>query len=263
MLERRLAEWLKAAAPAPAPDFAERVLNRTGTTPQRSPTTGWRLAALTAASAAVLLAAVIIGLQAGRFMIGPPPPGEEPEITAPATPVPTPLPVTPAPSPSPQPAPTPTEETGFEDGLRCTNVEDGYSVSYPGDWHANEEVQSSEGLDGVSACLMFGPEPLQVLPHAGPPPGAVIIIQPVSQAPAVIGEVTLEERTKVDGRDATVREFHAAEPHMAAGALVYQYLVELDDGWLLLVATDSTRDGDYVGHRDILDRMMQTLEFGG
>ncbi|MGH2380109.1 MAG: hypothetical protein ACRDG7_02685 [Candidatus Limnocylindria bacterium] len=47
---------------------------------------------------------------------------------------------------------------------------------------------------------------------------------------------------------------------LPAGTRVYEYLVPLDDGDLLLVGTDSARDGDYDEHRRVLDLIMRTLE---
>jgi hypothetical protein len=42
---------------------------------------------------------------------------------------------------------------------------------------------------------------------------------------------------------------------------VYEYLVVLDDGHVLRATTDSSREGDYAEHREVLDTMMETLRF--
>jgi hypothetical protein len=69
----------------------------------------------------------------------------------------------------------------------------------------------------------------------------------------------------VAGRPATVREVAAVGdgPFLAEGDRIYEYLVELEGGEVLIVSTDSTRTGDYASHRDVLDTMMETLELLG
>jgi hypothetical protein len=89
----------------------------------------------------------------------------------------------------------------------------------------------------------------------------VVTFQRVPEPPPVIGQLVEERQVVIGGRPATVREFEAAEPHLSAGSLVYQYLIQLDDGELLLVGIDSAQEvGDYAEHRQVLDLMMQTLE---
>jgi len=245
-LERRLRASLHAMAPQPAPDFAHRLFGEVAVTPQRR--AGWSWTALTlAASAAVVAVAVVVGIQLGRLLPTIPEPGSPLVTTAPASP-----------SPSAEPSP-------FPNGQRCENQADAYAVSYPADWYANEAVADpGPGLDPVPACLMFGSQPFEVRPNSGAPPEATIVFQRVPEAPPVMGRLLQSEELTIDGRPATVREFEVEPPHMLpAGSLVYQYLIELDDGEVLLVGTDSAHEGDYAARRDVLDRMMATLRFTG
>jgi hypothetical protein len=50
------------------------------------------------------------------------------------------------------------------------------------------------------------------------------------------------------------------------GTLIYEYLIELDEGDVLVVDTGTYREGGisagkYTRDREIIDRMMQTLRF--
>jgi hypothetical protein len=178
------------------------------------------------------------------------------------------------PTASASPSPTP-EATGsavaspsrsseaFPDGQRCTNDTDGYTVGYPSDWYANEEVPPSEGLDGIPACRYFASAPFEVRPNAGLPPTVAIDFQRVADEPPIGGTEISSEQVTVDGRDATVREHETTgDGFTPPGTMVYEYLIPIDGGEFLVVSTDSSRDGDYPEHREVLDLMMETLSLG-
>lgn len=255
--ERRLASWLQSTAPLPAPDLADRLLRTTAATPQRG---GWLprsgLVRVLGATAVVTVA-VVVGLQFGSILPGPTPPvGGEPSASevAPSG--------TSSPSASPSATPSPSLEVS-PSGNRCQNDTDGYAVEYPSDWYANDEIPASEGFDRVPACRYFAPNEFEVQPNAGLPPTVAISFQRAAEETPVDGTLVSSEQTTVGGRQATVRESETREGGfgMPAGTLVYQYFIELDGGDVLIVATDSSRDGDYAEHRQILDLMMETLEF--
>jgi hypothetical protein len=253
-LERRLATWMAGAAPPPSPGFADRVLRLTASTPQRASWTGWFAIASAVGAAAAVGLAVVIGLQFGRIAPGP---------SVPTGAVPT---ATPSPSPTPihsEAPPTPSESpSGVRDLYRCENATDGYALDVPSDWYANPRVEGGEGLDDVAACRFFGPTEFEIAPNAGIPPAVAISIQIVADAPPAAGEVVESRDVLVDGSDATVRLVETtSDGFTPAGTLVYEYLVTMDDGRVLLVGTDSSRDGDFEEHREVLDAMMQTLDF--
>jgi hypothetical protein len=253
-LERRLAAWMAGAAPHPSPGFADRVLRQTATTPQRASWTGWFTIASALGAAAAVAVAVVIGLQFGRITPGP----IVPTAAAPtATPGPS---LTPTPSEAP---PTPSaSSSAARDFYRCENDTDGYALDVPSDWYANARVEGGEGLDDVAACRFFGPTEFEIAPNAGIPPAVAISIQIVADAPPAAGEVVESRDVLVDGRDATVRLVETtSDGFTPAGTLVYEYLVTMDDGRVLLVGTDSSRDGDFEEHREVLDAMMETLDF--
>ena len=255
-IERRLGAWMAAAAPHPSPGFADRVLRETATTPQRASWTGWFAVASAVGAAAAVALAVVIGLQFGRIAPGPSVPTGGAES------------VSPSPSPSPTPTrsetpPSPSETpTGVRDVYRCENATDGYALDVPSDWYANPRVEAGEGLDDVAACRFFGPTEFEIAPNAGLPAGVAISVQVVPEAPPPSGEVVESGEMVVDGRDATVRLLETTSEGLTpAGTLVYEYLVVMDDGRVLLVGTDSSRDGDFEEHRDVLDAMMESLDF--
>ena len=99
--------------------------------------------------------------------------------------------------------------------------------------------------------------------NAGLPPSVAIDFQRVADEPPSGGTEISSEQMSVDGRDATVREFETTgDGFTPPGTRVYQYLISLDGGDVLVVSTDSQRDGDYAEHREVLDLMMETLSLG-
>jgi len=260
-IDRAIARSLRAAAPVPTPDVVDRVLRATSQVPQRRPWTRLRFAPL-AAVAAVAVLAVAVGLGIGQLLD---PSGTGDPSSGEPSPSPSSVPSeSPTAEPSRSPAPSPTEAAGpFPSGQSCENVELGYAVSYPADWHANEEVRpEDEALDPIPACQYFGEEPMEILPNAGLPDSVAISFDLEAEAPPPGGEVIRSERVTVAGRPAELREVAGTGdgPFIAEGDRVYQYLIELPAGDVLIVSTDSTRSGDYEAHRDVLDLMMETLE---
>lgn len=275
-LEERCARTLHAAAPVPPAGFAERCLARTAVEPQRR---GLGIGLLRfgpplAAVAAVVVLAAVVGLQVGN-LIPDRGPGSVPTVAptvapsvAPSSPPSSPSAsptVAPTPDVTPSPQPSPTEPAAFPGGsATCTNDRLGYTVSYPADWVTNEEMDLDEFEPGpdTSACTYFGEGPMDLRPNAALPASVAISFARESEAPPAAGEVVSERDLVVDGRPATVREYAVPDGDLflGDGARVYQAVVELEGGEVLILGTDSTRDGDYAQHRDVLDAMLSTLE---
>ncbi|HYI65721.1 MAG TPA: hypothetical protein VEW95_02230 [Candidatus Limnocylindrales bacterium] len=264
--ERRLAGWLQSTAPLPAPDLADRLLRTTASTPQRR---GWlprsglvRVLGV----AAVLAVAVVVGLQFGNLSPGPTPSvgggpsATEVEPSATSSPPASSSPATPSASASVTPS---ASLDVFPGGNSCQNDADGYAVDYPSDWYANAEVPPSDGLDGIPACRYFAPNEFEVQPNAGLPPTVAISFQRAAEETPVDGTLVSSEQATVGGRLATVRESETGEGGFGVppGTMIYEYLIALEDGDVLIVSTDSSRDGDYAEHRRAIDLMMQTVEF--
>ena len=260
-IDRAIARSLQAAAPVPTPDVVDRILRATAQEPQHRP---WRLMGFAplAAVAAVAVLAVAVGLGIGRLLEPSGTGDPRSEVASPSSTVaPSESPTT---KPSRSPAPSPTEVAGvFPNGSRCENDALGYTVSYPADWHANEEVRpDDEALDPIPACQYFGEEPMEIMPNAGLPASVAISFDLEAEATPPGGEVIRSESVTVAGRPAELREAEGSGdgPFIGEGDRVYEYLIELPSGEVLIVSTDSTRSGDYEAHRDVLDLMMQTLE---
>ena len=267
-LERRIGSSLHAAAPLPAPDLADLVLQRTAATPQRGRSDVFGLASSLALAAAAV-AIVVIGLQLGGLLGTDRDIGGEPS-TAPTTPSASASaapsasePATPAPSPSPD---------GFPGALECTNEEFGFTVSYPADWWANEAVVPEDpALTPIPACRYFAEEPVELQPNAGLPRGIAVIVDLAEESaggePTAGVEVIERRETDVDGQAATVEEREWTEDTLfqRAGDRNYAYLISLGDGRTLSVSTDTYTSGadsdTYAQHREILDEMMESLDF--
>jgi hypothetical protein len=252
-LERRLRPWLQAAAPHPSNDFTNQVLRQSAAMPQRGTWT-MRFGLPAMAAAAVAAVALVVGLQLGQIgpiQIGPfgsnPSPTATPASTSSTSPT------------APQPAPS--ASASAQAYYRCENSAEGYAVDVPEDWFANPEVTAREGGDDIPACRYFAPNEFEVRPNSGLPSTVAIGFQLVDAiAPAGGTELSSSEAT-VDGHDALVREVEITEGgFLPAGTLVYEYYVTLDDGRNLWISTDSSRNGSYDDHREVMDQMMETLE---
>lgn len=258
-LEEHIRRGLRHAAPVPGPEVADRILSATALVSQRQPWYRRRVAPILAMAAVAVLAAAV-GLGLGRLLI--PPDVGTPGASESSSQTPSAIP---SDSASATPAPSATEGP-FPNGSRCENVELGYTVSFPADWHANEEVRpDDEALDPVPACQYFGEEPMEILPNAGIPPSAAISFSLEADPLPPGGTVLRSESVTVAGRPAEITEVEGDgdAPLFREGDRAYYYQIELASGDVLIVHTDSTRTGDYEAHRDVLDRMMQTLELTG
>lgn len=273
-LEQRCARTLHAAAPVPPPDFAARCLARTAVEPQRG---GLgigllRMGPLVAAAAVVVLA-VVVGLQLGNLIPDRGPgavPTPAPTVSPsgePSSPAASPS-VDPTPSVAPSAEPPSSPPATFPGGeARCTNEMEGYAVSYPADWYTNETMDLDEFVEGpeTGACTFFGRQPMELRANAGLPDTVIIRFSPseTRQPPSDGAETISEGDVVVAGRPATVRETEqttdAGAPFSAPGDRWYDYTVELVDGSFLIVATSSRADGDYEENKAVLDAMMSTL----
>lgn len=252
-LERDLRRWLAAAAPLPPSDLADRIIRDTEATPQQHRWRSWLRAAIVLSAVAAFAVAVVVGIELARLL----PPrtthvADQPSATSRAVES-----VTPWASSAPSPS-----VDVLADWTECRNEVDRYSVSYPADWYANPAAPADEGTDGLAACVAFAPGPFELRPNAGVPPSVAIFFQLLAEAPPAAGKVLKEKSVMVDGREATVRELETGDGlFLPAGTRVYEYLVALDDGEVLQAATHSARVGDYREHREVLDRMLQTVQF--
>jgi hypothetical protein len=260
--ERRLSVSLQSAAPHPAAGLADRCMARTAATAQRRRWSGLAFAPVLAA-ATVVIVAVVVGLQLGGVLqrIGQLP-SPSPAVVGSPAPSPT---ILPSPTDAATPSPTASPE-----GNVCENTSIGYAAVYPADWWANEEERFDDpALTDIPACLYFAEEPAELTPNAGLPPSVAISFRlaesPDSRPPSSSAEVISERATTVDGMSATVTEVRYTEGDVffTAGDRVYTYLIQLEDGRFVEVATDSLRDGDYEAHKEILDEMMRSLQFAG
>lgn len=259
-LEARLARSLSAAAPQPAPDFADRVLRQTAAARQRR---GWTLGFFPMlAAAAVLTLAIIAGLGIANLL------PRESIIGDDATPSPTAAEATPSPTEDPSPISTQSPDASAEataDWPRCENADLGFSVAYPPDWWVQEEARPDPALDPLPGCTYFAPQPVDVPQNAGLPPSIAIVFglteEPLGpvEPPYVI---LSSETTTVDGMPAVREESEATEeagPFAQPGDRSYGYRIELPGGEELGVGVNSSV-GDYEEEKRILDLMMQTLQ---
>lgn len=267
-LEARLVRSLHAAAPVPPPGLAERLLATSAVVRQRG---GWMSLPImpALAAAAVIILAIVIGLQAGNLLpdgrgIG----GPAPSTTAAPTPSASPVPSASA-QPSAVPSATPSPSVALPEENECTNDELRFTVRYPADWWTNDRIEPTfESGDPIPACTYFAEEAVELSPNADVPATVAIGFRHESQVtPPSSGAITLStEEVTVAERPAIVREDEegaSGAPFSYPGQRRYTYFVELPDGSYLVAGTSSRQDadpGEYERHTDVLDRMMQSLE---
>ena len=157
-----------------------------------------------------------------------------------------------------------TETVGTEPGgkeelaERCENPEGGYAVRYPGGWHTNDGSVTAP-------CSFFHPEAFELPEASEPPPLAVSIgREPVAFADATGGNpgirIVSSEEVEVAGRPAVRRETDSTgEALFPAGVRALEYLVDLE-GETLVAVTRSRGELDFERNRDVLDRIVATLE---
>jgi len=140
---------------------------------------------------------------------------------------------------------------------RCTNPEEGYTVSLPRGWYYNETVEA-DGTDDVAACRFFSPDDFEVRLGSGVSDVAIGIGREAT-APRAEGEATT-----VGGKPAIILETEASDDSFdPAGTRYYQYWVDIGDDWLVATTSDGpTWVGEYEDNKDVLDAMMGTLTFG-
>ncbi len=190
------------------------------------------------------------------------PAGDSPAPAEPTSPADTASPaVTPAGRPSPSPTRT---EAAFEDPRRCENDELGFAVSYPGDWWANPRIEGEGGAQPIPACTYFAPDEVDLQPGTDDLTGVAIRFDLVDADVSRSGEVIFEDEVPVDGRSTVVVELEP-EPQLGfvpEGARIYRYLVGMNGSDLVATADDIHHDA-YEENKEILDRMMQTIEIDG
>ena len=160
---------------------------------------------------------------------------------------------------------SPSAEGVLGDAQSCTNDETGFRVDYPEEWWANERIEppTPDGTP-ISACMYFAPEPVELVPNSGLPPGIAVWFDHETQF-EITGEELAREELEVDGRRALLVETEATggsgfEPD---GTRTYRYIIDMGDGSEVLVATSTLFIGDseYEEAKPILDAMIETLDF--
>lgn len=156
--------------------------------------------------------------------------------------------------------PTVTQQAAQRDQLsqRCTNSQDGFSVSYPAGWHTNSgEV--------IAECSAFDRQPIDV-PRGSEMPFDIAVVIDAGEVPfeTTAGPSRWErilstERMTVAGRQAVRAEVEATGEGLAdRGMRSLRYVVDLGGGRSIIATTHDT-DPSYERDKEILARMMQTL----
>ena len=141
----------------------------------------------------------------------------------------------------------------------CTNVQDGYSLTFPDDWYTNTETGD------VPACSWFTPQFFEVAQPGEARDDIWITMSVIDGAVGYIGttEVYSDERVTIDGLQARRVEFNP-NPNGQPDYRSYHYVIQIDaaiEGPTFVAATDTNAAADYALARAVLDRLMAALEF--
>lgn len=169
----------------------------------------------------------------------------------------TPSPELAAPSPTDRAAvPTSDATTDVSELTFATCEMEAFEIGYPGDWWTNPG-------DEAPPCRVFHPRPVEVegesLHYAVQAYVDEVEFDRATQEDER-SETLSRQETTVDGQDAIVSETRSTGETLAPeGTLRYAYVVDLD-GRILVLSTHSVGETDYERDKDILDRMVETVE---
>lgn len=195
-------------------------------------------------------------------------------ITAEPTPTPTGTPSEPdatgTANPSPSPTAGPFGADVFSDPDDCAHPSGAYRVAFPDAWWWNTGFENAE-TGRVAACRLFAPSFFDVssVTRRSPIPAGVSVWLDYLEG-GCFGYINpiLEERdVEVDGFTATVREF-AQGKRRDNPPSYYRYTIELTpdlpcespDSQTIVATTGVDLFGSYQDNKDMLDRMMRTME---
>ena len=142
----------------------------------------------------------------------------------------------------------------------CINNDIGYRVSYPQDWQTN----SGKVID---RCRVFDPHSATVPKYTESAEKAIYIWVEKNVLFASIVQEDVSEKhlskqdTAIAGDRAVIVESESTgEALLAEGVRKYSYIVDLGNATLIATTYDITGN-DYQKNKQILDRMMNTIEF--
>lgn len=152
------------------------------------------------------------------------------------------------------------ETSALELAQECSN--ELYSVSYPEGWVTNEQA-----VDSLPACSLFDPESVELGETLQVPESIAVFLRVEEVAFAATNqedsfeEELAREGLVVAGQAAVRAESRATgEGFRPQGMLTTSYLVNLE-GRTFVATTHDTGELDYETKQDVLDRMMETLQF--
>lgn len=143
---------------------------------------------------------------------------------------------------------------------RCTNLIDGFSVSFPEGWHSNVGTV-------VPPCNAFDPEPFEI-PRDSEMPFEIAVVIDVEEAGfeeltrlSIYERVLSTERLTVDGRQAMRIEAEASGEGLAPrGMRNLRYVIDLGGRKSLIATTHDTDAGRYESEKRILEVMVESLD---
>ena len=143
----------------------------------------------------------------------------------------------------------------------CENERLRLVIRYPDDWWTNAGTVAPP-------CRFFHPEPLELEPATEAPPTAVSIQSVERGVDSLVADVEGSTRVlsrseeDVAGLRAVVLETEATGGGLyAAGTRTLAYYVDRGGGSLILSTSDAG-DLDYDANREVLERMVRTLDLG-
>ncbi|MGH2445794.1 MAG: hypothetical protein ACRDGD_07125 [Candidatus Limnocylindria bacterium] len=150
-------------------------------------------------------------------------------------------------------------DTLFAEADTCTNVDEGYMVTFPESWYTNTAIGD------VPACSWFSPTFYEAT-EGGPLPEEIAI--EISVFEGAIGFIWVDlysEDVVLDGIDARRYETGMTKDvDQPTEAFQYVYLARFDEsseGRKMWAFTGTEYGGDYELNRAVLDRIMASLEF--
>ncbi len=184
------------------------------------------------------------------------PPAATPGPSLAPSPVPTVAPPTPTPSPAPSAPPSgvPTES--------CRSETAGITVTYPAGWYAYTG-------DARWACMLFDPQPIEIVPDSELPPVAVAIFVDTRPSSTVAADfetasvytILETDSGTVDGHDAVAYQVeNTGQGYYEKGVLQTVFIVDLGSRGSLVLETTGTAGARYDADVQVLVQVVDALK---
>jgi hypothetical protein len=143
----------------------------------------------------------------------------------------------------------------------CTNDQAGYALSYPSDWHTNEN-------GAAPACTYFSPEPVQVPDATESYRVPVTVSRELVPLDALASgdpsrEILSHKQAKIAGSRAFRLEVRSTGVGLLPPSIRYYQVAVAVDGETIVLSTHAVEGLDYGRNKQVVDVIAENLQLTG